>query len=294
MRGIGDDCAVVRPGPGLDLSVTTDMLLEGRHFLPGANPRALGHKSLAVNLSDLAASGATPRWFTLAIGLVKPDEGWLAEFSAGLFTLADRFGVDLIGGDTTRSPIVTVSITALGEVAAGKSLSRAGAQPGDDLWVSGEIGGAALALIHPEIAAAAKRLHEPEPRVELGKRLIGLANAAIDVSDGLASDIGHVLERSGVGAEIQYERVPKAAAFGELRNDELEKNCVLSGGDDYELVFAAAPDFRGKIESLASELRIPLTRIGAIVKGKAALSVLDAAGRPMAWRPGYDHFAPAT
>jgi thiamine-monophosphate kinase len=275
----------------MELSITTDMLVEGRHFLPGADPRALGHKALAVNLSDLAASGARPRWITLAIALVAPEERWLEAFASGLFAIAEKYGVELIGGDTVRGPVLTVAVTALGEVPAGSALSRAGAQAGDEIWVSGDIGGAALALVHPQIASAAKRLHEPEPRVALGSRLRGLANAAIDISDGLASDLGHILERSAVGAELRYDALPKSPAFRSIDDPDLEKNCVLSGGDDYELLFTAGPAARAKIESLSSTLGLPLTRIGRIVQGKPLLSVVDAAGQPMTWRSGFDHFA---
>ena len=189
------------------------MLIEGRHFMPGADPRALGHKALAVNLSDLAAMGATPRWATLALALPAIDAAWLEAFSAGLFALAARYNVDLVGGDTTRGAARTISITAIGEVPPGLALERAGARPGDDVWVSGELGGAALGLARPEIDEAAKRLHLPQPRVELGERLRRLAHSAIDVSDGLAGDLGHILERSKVGATVQYARIPKCAAF---------------------------------------------------------------------------------
>jgi thiamine-monophosphate kinase len=288
--GIGDDCALLRPDAGLELAVTTDMLVEGRHFLPGADPQALGHKALAVNLSDLAAMGAAPRWATLALALPAADERWLAGFAQGFFALAERHGVDLVGGDTTRGPLLTINVTALGEVPSGVALYRAGARPGDDIWVSGELGGAALALAQPGLAAVADRLHRPEPRVELGERLRGLAHAAIDVSDGLAGDLGHILERSQVGAVIEYASVPRPAAFEKFR--DLERDCVLSGGDDYELLFTAAQPQRREIESLGRELKIPLSRIGAIQAG-AKLVVLDAAGKPMAHRGGFDHFAPA-
>ncbi len=276
----------------MELAITTDMLVEGRHFLPGADPRALGHKALAVNLSDLAASGATPRWVTLAIALVAPDEGWLKAFSEGLFQLADRYGVDLVGGDTVRGALLTINITALGEVPSGSALSRAGAQPGDDIWVSGDIGGAALALVRPELAQAAKRLHEPEPRVALGARLRGIAHSAIDVSDGLASDLEHVLERSGVAAELRYGLVPRSPAFEGVGDAALERNCVLSGGDDYELLFTAAQTARKEIQVLGEKLNLPLTRIGSIkAAGEPKLVVVDAAGRPITWRGGFDHFA---
>jgi thiamine-monophosphate kinase len=284
LMGVGDDCARVRVGEGMELAVTTDMLVEGRHFLPGADPRALGHKSLAVNLSDLAAAGARPRWATLAIALPAADEAWLQAFSSGLFALADRYGVDLIGGDTTRGPLLTIAITALGEAPSGKALTRAGARPGDDLWVSGQLGGAALALMHPEIAAAASRLHEPQPRVELGQALRGIASAAIDVSDGLAGDLGHVLERSGVGAVVRYDRIPKDPCFGKLADETLERQCVLSGGDDYELLFTAPKEKRTSVEKMPD-----VSRIGEIVAGES-LQILDRDGKPIPHKGGFDHF----
>jgi len=288
---VGDDCALLRPDAGLDLAVTTDMLVEGRHFLAHAEPRALGHKALAVNLSDLAAMGATPRWATLALALPAIDAQWLEAFSAGLFALAARHNVDLVGGDTTRGAIRVISITAMGEVPPGLALERTGARPGDDVWVSGELGGAALGLARPEIAEAAQRLHLPEPRVELGERLRRLAHSAIDVSDGLAGDLAHILERSHVGATVEYARIPKCAAFEKLNDAELEKECVLSGGDDYELAFTAPSAHRAELESLARELGLALTRIGSIHGGDARLTVLDAQGRPLAHRGGFDHFA---
>lgn len=288
--GVGDDCALLRPDAGLDLAVTTDMLIEGRHFLPDAAPRELGHKALAVNLSDLAAMGATPRWATLAIALPAADPDWLEAFSAGLYALAERFNLDLVGGDTTRAPLRMINITAIGEVPPGMALERSGARAGDDVWVSGELGGAALGLVHPEIPEAAKRLHAPEPRVELGERLRKLASAAIDISDGLAGDLGHVCERSGVAAKVQYERIPRPGVFRQLKDEELEKRCVLSGGDDYELAFTAPLAQRREIESLSAELKLPLTRIGAIEAGAARVSVLDSQGKPIAHRGGFDHF----
>jgi thiamine-monophosphate kinase len=288
--GVGDDCAVIRPDAGLDLALTTDMMVEGRHFLPNAEPNALGHKALAVNLSDLAAMGATPRWATLSLVLPAVEPDWLAAFSAGLFALAERHAVELIGGDTTRGDARTISIAAIGEVPPGLALARSAALAGDDVWVSGELGGASLALVHPEIAEAAGRLHRPEPRVELGERLRHLAHAAIDISDGLAGDLGHILERSGVAAVVDYERVPKSSAFRDLKIPDLEKDCVLSGGDDYELLFTAPREHRAGIDSLARELGLALTRIGEIRRGAARLEVLDAGGRPMAMRAGFDHF----
>lgn len=267
------------------------MLIEGRHFLPGAAAEDLGHKALAVNLSDLAAMGATPRWATLALALPAADERWLSAFAQGFFALAERHGVELIGGDTTRSQQLALSITAVGEVPAGLALHRAGACPGDDVWVSGELGGAALALVHPAIRLAAQRLHRPEPRVELGERLRGLATAAIDVSDGLAGDMQHLLDRSGVSAVVSYADVPRCAAFRDLHNPELEKDCVLSGGDDYELLFTAAAGRRDELHALSRELGVALTRIGSIHPGEGKLAIRDAQGNLLAHRGGFDHFS---
>ena len=288
--GVGDDCALLRPDAGLELAVTTDLLIEGRHFLPGAEPRALGHKALAVNLSDLAAMGAAPRWATLSLALPAADEAWLAAFAEGFFALAGRHGVDLIGGDTTRGAQLVISVTALGEVPPGLALYRGGARAGDDIWVSGELGGAALGLVHPEIAEAALRLHRPEPRVELGERLRGLAHAAIDVSDGIAGDLRHVAERSELAALVHYADIPRPAAFAKLGDEMLERDCVLSGGDDYELLFTAARERRAQLEALSRELGIALTRIGTMQKGAPEVLVLDAHGKCMDYRGGFDHF----
>jgi len=287
---VGDDCAILRPDAGLELAVTTDMLVEGRHFSPGAEPRALGHKALAVNLSDLAALGAAPRWALLALGLPAADERWLEGFSAGFFALAERYGVELVGGDTTRSSVLTLTVVAMGEVPASVALYRSAARPGDDVWVSGELGGAALALQRPDIAAVQKRLHEPEPRIELGERLRGLARAAIDLSDGLAGDLGHVAARSQVAVVLAYERIPRAAAFKTVGDAQLERRCVLSGGDDYELAFTAAPERRAELEALSRELGLPLARIGAIEAGAPGVTVRDARGEVVAHEGGFDHF----
>jgi thiamine-monophosphate kinase len=267
----------------MELSVTADMLVEGRHFLPAADPRLLGHKALAVNLSDLAASGAAPRWFFLSIALPAADERWLQPFSEGLFALAAEHAIELAGGDTTRGPQVVIAITAIGEVPAGAALARAGAKPGDDVWVSGALGGAALALVHPELPQAARRLHSPQPRVALGQKLRGLASACIDVSDGLAADLGHILERSRVGARIEYERIPKDDSL--KNHPDLAPRCVLSGGDDYELLFTAPAAKRAALAALDE-----VTRIGEITAG-AGLEVRDAYGRPVPFEGSFDHFA---
>lgn len=299
LLGVGDDAALVQPAPGMQLAVSTDMLLEGRHFATGADARALGHKALAVNLSDMAAMGAAPRWATLAIALPRYDERWLMKFAAGLFALAERHAVDLVGGDTTRGPLV-VAITVLGEVPRGQALLRGGARPGDEIWVSGDLGGAALALAHargqvplPAVAAAAvrKRLEEPRPRVELGERLRGLASAAIDVSDGLAGDLGHILERSAVGGVVHYDRIPLDSVLAGVDQPALQRECALSGGDDYELVFTAPPERRAAIKALGAELGIALARVGVILPDAGRLVVLDAGGKPLMHGGGFDHFA---
>lgn len=299
-QGVGDDCALIAPRPGMELAISTDMLIEGTHFLPGADPLALGHKTLAVNLSDLAAAGAEPRWATLAIALPQADEPWLAAFARGFFALADRYTVDLIGGDTTRGPLA-LCVTVMGEAAEGCSLKRSGARPGDDIWVSGELGGAALALAArlgrftlpaDALAELDRRLDAPEPRVELGRRLVGLASAAIDVSDGLAGDLGHICECSAAAACIDYASLPQPRALAALGDAPLRADCLLSGGDDYELLFTAPAGRREELRALAAELSLPLTRIGVMQPGAPRVTVLDASGKPLAHRGrGYDHFA---
>jgi thiamine-monophosphate kinase len=282
--GVGDDAALLRPTAGMELAVSTDLLVEGRHFRAGADPRGLGHKALAVNLSDMAAMGAAPRWATLALALPAANERWLAGFSRGFFALARRFGVELVGGDTTRGPL-SVCVTILGEVPKGKALRRDGAGPTDSIWVSGELGAAAYALRSRD-ARSARRLHTPRPRVELGLLLRGIATSAIDVSDGFAQDLGHVLDRSGVGAVVHYEMLPKFR----IANRELERHCVLAGGDDYELIFTARAGSAARVNAIAGTLKMRLTRVGAIVGGRG-LRVLDARGRPMRVGRGFDHFA---
>lgn len=298
LLGVGDDAALVKSAPGMALAVSTDMLLEGRHFIAGADPRALGHKSLAVNLSDMAAMGATPRWATLALALPRPDEAWLAAFTAGLYALAERYEVDLVGGDTTRGTL-TIAVTILGEVPERHALLRSGARAADDIWVSGELGGAALALAHGrgrvklgqnDAEQAARRLDEPEPRVALGERLRDIASSAIDISDGFAGDLQHVLEGSSVGAQVHYASLPRPAAFARLADARLEAECVLSGGDDYELLFTSAPARRAELKALGAELGIALTRVGSIRAGAPEIELLDAAGRAMPRVAGFDHF----
>ena len=299
--GIGDDGAVVAPAPGCDLVFSVDMLVEGRHFLADVDPVTLGHKTLAVNLSDMAAMGARPRWALLAGALPDVDPGWLDAFARGLFALADRFGVALIGGDTTRGPR-NFCLTIIGDVPAGTALTRSGAAVGDDIYVSGTLGDAALALVrlqgstrlaNADFAVARARLETPEPRVALGERLRGVATAAIDVSDGLTGDIAHILECSGVGATIELARVPRSPQVAALIESDLRDTglaCLLAGGDDYELCFTAAASRREALASIASDVQLPLTRIGSVNAG-AGLVVRDERGASLAMPPrSFDHF----
>lgn len=297
LLGIGDDCALIRPEtPGAVLAITTDMLVCDRHFLADAPPDSVGHKALAVNLSDLAAMGARPLAFTLAIALPRVDEAWLEAFARGMFELADRSACELIGGDTTRGPL-TISITALGELPAGSALRRDAGQPGDDLWVSGALGGAAFAVREalagrplPVGHPALERMERPQPRLALGMALRHLARAAIDVSDGLASDLGHVLARSRLGAELDWTAIPVEPCLSGMA--EVDRQALaLAGGDDYELLFSAAPENRVAIAALGKRLGVPLTRIGALTPG-SGLRIRDARGQTLAPSSGgFDHFA---
>ena len=298
--GVGDDCALVAARKGMTLALSTDMLLAGRHFLPNADPFKLGHKSLAVNLSDLAAMGADPRWALLAIALPSANEKWIAAYAKGFFRLARRFKTELIGGDTTSGPL-TIAITVIGEVAPGLALRRDAARAGDDVWLSGATGEAALGVAHLQgrvklkgraREACLERLHAPEPRVKLGQRLRGLARSAIDVSDGLLADLGHVVKASGVAAELRWEDIPRARAIAECTNRALAKDCLLAGGDDYELVFTAPRSRRSAIEAAARKAGVSVTAIGAIVAGRPGVRMRDSGGRIVAVpRAGFDHFA---
>lgn len=287
--GVGDDAALLAPSPGCELAVSTDMLVSGRHFFADADPESLGHKALAVNFSDLAAMGARPRWALLALALPEADEAWLAAFARGLFALADAHGVDLVGGDTTRGPL-NISITVLGEVASGQALRRDAAQVGDDIWLSGPIGGAALALKHllgeidlgAHAEACLQRLHRPAPRLALGQALVGIAHAAIDLSDGLLADLGHILERSGVGAEIALADLPLDAALGDF--PEMVHPCALTGGDDYELCFTAPVAQRTRIEALGAR------RIGRITAEKGCRVWGRGGVLQSIEAQGFDHF----
>lgn len=300
--GVGDDAAIVAPTPGMQVLMSTDMLVAGTHFFADTDPEDLGWKALAVNVSDLAAMGAQPRWALLGLALPKMDaaeEAWIAAFARGFFDCATRFGIGLIGGDTTRGPL-NFCITILGEAPTGAALLRSSARVGDDIWVSGQPGRAALGLAHlrgqcaltdPMRSECLSALQRPLPRTALGLGLRGLASAAIDVSDGLLADLGHILEASDVGAELEFERLPWLQVDGVAPS--VLQDCVLAGGDDYELAFTAPAARRAAIEALGTATRLALTRIGSIVpRERDSIRLRDAQGNAVAFhRTGYDHFA---
>ena len=300
--GVGDDCALLAPAPGHELAVSSDMLVEGRHFVSTVAADRLGHKALAVNLSDLAACGARPLAFTLSLALPAADEAFLAPFARGLLALAERHDCELIGGDTTRGPVTTIAITVFGEVAAGAALLRSGARVGDDLYVSGTLGDARLALeaLRGSVALPGdafgrvrRAMEEPTPRVELGRALVGVASSAIDVSDGLAGDLGHVLRASRVGATVELAALPRGADLAD-QSDALQRECLLSGGDDYELVFTAAAGRRDAVGAAARASATPVTRIGRI-EAAPGLRVVDATGRELGGAlASFDHFLAAS
>ena len=306
--GVGDDCALLRVGTGLQLAVSSDMLVQGRHFFADVDPFTLGHKALAVNLSDLAACGAQPLAFTLALALPSVDETWLAAFSRGLFALADTHACELVGGDTTRGPL-TISITAFGEVPLGgtssQALLRSGAHAGDDIYVSGHLGDARLALealqgaisLPPDLLAQTRqRLEMPTPRVALGLALRGIAHAAIDISDGLLGDLGHILESSQLGATVDTSiaarllAVDPRAIVPALAAETLME-WILAGGDDYELVFTAPTSARAAVADASRASATAVTRIGTM-QADPGLRLVDGVGRPVHHRfRSFDHFA---
>ncbi|MDB5959982.1 MAG: thiamine monophosphate kinase [Massilia sp.] len=297
--GIGDDCALLTPTAGAQLAISTDMLVENRHFFAGADPRCLGHKALAVNLSDLAAMGATPLAFTLALAMPKADPAWLEGFSRGLFELADLYGCELIGGDTTRGPL-NICITVFGEIAPGQALKRSGAVVGDDIWVSGTLGDARLTLAglrdelpidQDSLALAAPRMHLPDPRIALGQVLAqqGLAHAALDISDGFVGDLGHILAASKAGARVNVDALPAGPALASQETAVRRQFCA-QGGDDYELCFSADPGQRDAIMAAAAACGTPVTRVG-IIEAQPGLRLVDGAGLAVDLdAAGFDHF----
>jgi thiamine-monophosphate kinase len=299
--GVGDDAALLVPSAGCELAVSVDMLVAGRHFAADADPEALGHKTLAVNLSDMAAMGAWPRWALLAGALPETDAAWIGAFARGFFALADAYDVDLVGGDTTRGPL-NLCVTILGEAPAGQALRRSGARPGDAVYVSGMLGDAALALAHHrgetvlaggELERCERALLRPSPRVALGMHLRGIATAAIDISDGLTGDLGHILDASDAGAAVELAALPRSEALERRlagRERPLALACLLGGGDDYELCFTAAAGAAADVGTVGEQLGLKLTRIGSIEE-RRGLRVHDEAGRMLEKLPvAFDHF----
>ena len=304
--GVGDDCAIINSSPGMQLAISSDMLVEGQHFFSDVSPYSLGHKALAVNLSDLAACGATPVGFTLALALPRVDEAWLQEFSSGLWALADAHGCELLGGDTTQGPL-NICITVFGEVPRGRALLRSGAQVDDDIYVSGMLGDARLALdalqgkieLPREILAQARqRLELPTPRVALGTALRGVATSSIDISDGLVGDLGHILKASGVGAQIDtniaMNLIASCACIDWIKgqfNAEKQLQMVLSGGDDYELAFTCPPTARQAVQAVSVSSQTPVTRIG-VIQSQPGLRLVNGRGQPVDGQfASFNHFA---
>lgn len=306
-QGTGDDCAFLDVGP-MRLAVTADMMALGSHFLENASPYTVGRKALAVNLSDLAAAGSEPKAFFLSISLPRIDENWLEGFSKGLLEEARRFNCPLRGGDTVKSfakpgqtPYTAISISAMGELPSGKGLTRAGAQVGDDIWVSGTPGDAFAALgqifgywtfAEPLFGYFRTRMDLPEPRVALGRGLLNTATACCDISDGLIGDLKHILERSGVSARLFWPAFPKSDAM-ELLPEAVQQRCVLSGGDDYELLFTALADRRDEILQIAKQAQTRVSRIGEIISAENPLEILDENGAEVAYGTSFNHFGEA-
>jgi thiamine-monophosphate kinase len=295
--GVGDDCALLNPTPGTQWAISSDMLVEGRHFLSTVAADRLGHKALAVNLSDLAACGATPVAFTLALALPRADASFLEGFSRGLLALADAHGCELIGGDTTQGPL-NICITVFGEVPQGQALLRSGAKAGDDIYVTGTVGDARLALevfrgtqslAGDDFERVRRAMELPQPQVALGQALRGIATSAIDVSDGLLGDLSHILQRSAVGAVVEADALPRSDVM-KAQTLSLQRLCTLAGGDDYELVFTAPADRAEAVADAARQAKVPVTRIGRI-QSEHGLALIDAQGRPIDNSFGsFDHF----
>lgn len=295
--GVGDDCALLQPPSGMQLAVSIDTLVEGVHFFAGTDPERLGHKVLAVNLSDLAAMGATPAWVTLALTLPGSDSAWIEGFSRGFSRLAEHYGVRLVGGDTTSGPL-TISVQVHGFVTPGAALRRDAARPGDLVYVTGTLGDAGLALLsaegHYPLAGGAEalrsRLDLPEPRVAVGLAAVGIANAAIDISDGLLSDLGHICNASGVGATLQQEQLPLSATLAAYLGAGGDWSIPLAAGDDYELCLTVSPDNRQRLERAVAGLGVSLTQVGVIDQG-TTVRVVDGQGDEVKLaREGYQHF----
>ena len=302
--GVGDDAALINLTKGTELAISADMLVAGTHFFADCDAFQLGWKSLAVNISDMAAMGANPKWATLAIALPDINNNWLAEFSNGFFACAEAFKVDLIGGDTTRGPL-TISVQIMGEVPIGQAIKRSGAKVDDEIWVSGKLGNAAIALQHllgnltlPEsvFATCAKGLHSPQPRVTLGLKLRNMASSAIDISDGLLADLGHILKQSNVGATLNLCSVPHSTfiEFPIYLQDKKFLKMVLAGGDDYELCFTAPAEKHEELLTLSQSINIELSCIGQIT-ANSGLTLLDSYNEVINMKEtGFDHFSEIT
>jgi thiamine-monophosphate kinase len=295
--GVGDDAALMKCPDDMMLAVSMDSLVSGVHFFADTAPAALGHKALAVNLSDLAAMGADPAWVTLALTLPEVSEPWLYEFCQGFAGLAERYQVSLVGGDTTRGPLA-VTVQVHGFVPNGFAMRRDGAEVGDDIYVTGTLGDAALALQQLKQglsqqavnAAIVERLERPQPRVEAGLALRHLAHSAIDLSDGLLADLGHILTLSGVGASLALDRIPRSSAVDAVIRSEEDWSLVAAGGDDYELCVTLPSVCRAEVAGIAQRLDLAITRIGSI-ESEMGLRCIDQKGH--AWSPsrlGFDHF----
>ena len=295
--GVGDDAALIRLDKGMQLSVSSDMLVAGTHFLADCAPYFIGWKSLAVNVSDMASMGAQAKWATLAIALPNIDAAWLAEFSRGFFACADAYNIDLIGGDTTRGPL-NISVTIMGQVPMGKALLRSGAKPKDDIWVSGQLGSAALGLAHLQdqlaltestLETCISALQNPIPRLLLGIALQHIASSCIDISDGLLADLGHILKASNCGAALDLEAIPCIEVLKTSLQNASTQNYILAGGDDYELCFTAPKSARESIDEISNNLSCPLSLIGEIHAGND-LSVTYQNQQINTSKKGFDHF----
>lgn len=298
--GVGDDAALISITHGMQLAISADMLVAGTHFFADCDAFQLGWKSLAVNVSDMAAMGAQPKWATLAIALPDVNPAWLDQFSDGFFACAKQFSVDLIGGDTTRGPL-TVSIQIMGEVPIGKAIKRSGAQINDDIWVSGQLGSAALVLAYlkkthlnsslnaDDIANCLQALNAPTPRIALGLSLRGIATSNIDISDGLLADLGHILRASNCGATLNLEAIPCIEVLKTSIQNPITQNYVLAAGDDYELCFTAPKSARNSIESISQQINCPVSLVGEIHTGND-LKVMYQNQQLNISKKGFDHF----
>ena len=298
-KGVGDDCAILAPQEAQELVMTTDTMVSGVHFLPNMSPKDIGHKLIASNLSDIAAMGAEPTWLTLALTLPEADEAWIDQFSQGLFELADYYGVELVGGDTTRGPL-SLTITAMGAAPKGQALRRSAAKAGDHIYVTGSLGDAGLGLdilLGQRSAVGSmrdyliKRHCRPMPQVLTGQLLRPYASACIDLSDGLGSDIRHILAASQVGAVIYLEQLPLSEAMTTLVNKEDAWRYALTGGEDYELCFTVEPSQKSKLETALASIGVPFTEIGKITSEAERLRYIsDGESVEDVWQ-GYNHFA---